>query len=138
MAEIFIPLPVEEVEERKEAPSLTYRLDLDRGRITGKIDGLEAVNQAIRKAIITPRFKCLIYDNQYGSEVEDAIITNDATNEYVETAVEGFIVDALKPDTRILNIYDFAFDFKDDEAYISFKADTIFGETIVEEVISDV
>lgn len=138
MKEIFIPLPVEEVEEKKEAPSLTYRLDLDRGRITGKIDGLEAVNQAIRKAIITPRFKCLIYDNQYGSEIENAIITNDATNEYVETAVEGFIADALKPDTRILSVYDFAVDFKDDEAYISFKADTIFGETIVEEVISDV
>ena len=138
MAEIFISLPVEEVEERKEAPSLTYRLDLDRGRITGKIDGLEAVNQAIRKAIITPRFKCLIYDNQYGSEIENAIITNDATNEYVETAAEGFIADALKPDTRILSVYDFAVDFKDDEAYISFKADTIFGETIVEEVISDV
>ena len=53
---------------------MTYGLDLDKGRITGKIDGLEAVNQAIRKAIITPRWKCLVYDNQYGSEIEDAVI----------------------------------------------------------------
>jgi hypothetical protein len=138
MAEVYIPLPVAEVEEKKEAPSLTYSLDLDRGRISGMVDGLQAVNQAIRKAIITPRFKCLIYDNQYGSEIEDAIITNDATEEYVETAIEGFVIDALKPDTRIIRVYDFTVDFKDDCAYISFKADTIFGETTIEEVIADV
>ena len=74
MAETFIPIPVETVLEAEEQPSLTYRLDLENGRIVGKVDGLTAVNQAIRKAIITPRFKCLIYDPQYGSEIEDAIM----------------------------------------------------------------
>lgn len=136
MADTFIPIPVTQVEPSKEAPSLTYKLDLDTGRIYGKIDGLEAVNQAIRKAIITPRFKCLIYDHQYGSEIEDAVIADDATPDYIETAAEGFIIDALKPDTRILKVYDFSFSFKDDSAYISFRCDTIFGDTTVEEVIS--
>lgn len=135
MNSVYIPLPIAEIEEAQEAPSLTYKLDLDKGRIIGKVDGLEAVNQAIRKAIITPRFKCLIYDNQYGSEHEDAIIANDATNEYIEAATQGFIVDALKPDTRILRVYDFTFEFREDEAFIHFKADTIFGETVIEEVI---
>ena len=74
MAEVFIPIPIDTVTEAEEQPSLTYRLDLEAGRIVGRVDKLEAVNQAIRKAIITPRFKCLIYDNQYGSEVEEAII----------------------------------------------------------------
>lgn len=138
MPDVYIPLPVAEIENAKEAPSLTYRLDLDKGRIAGKIDKLEAVNQAIRKAIITPRFKCLIYDNQYGSEIEDAVISNDATQEYIETAIEGFITDALKPDTRILGVSDFSVLFDNDSAYISFKADTIFGVTAVEEVIANV
>jgi hypothetical protein len=128
-------MPIAEVEEAQEAPSLTYRLDLDKGRILGKVDGLEAVNQAIRKAIITPRFKCLIYDNQYGSEVEDAIIAKDATQEYTEASIPGFVEDALKPDTRILSVYDFDISFEDDKAFIYFKADTIFGETTIEEVI---
>ena len=66
MPDTFIPIPVETVKEAEEKPSCTYRLDLDNGRIVGKVDGLTAVNQAIRKAIITPRFKCLIYDHQYG------------------------------------------------------------------------
>lgn len=135
MESVFIPLPVNEVTEAEEKPSLTYKLDLDAGRIVGMIDGLEAVNQAIRKAIITPRFKCLIYDNQYGSEIQEAIIAQDATPEYTEAVVPGFVKDALKPDTRILKVYDFQFEFRTEGAYIFFRADTIFGETEFEEVI---
>lgn len=134
MAGVYIPIPVTKIDKAGEAPSRTYRLDLDRGRIQGRIDGINAVNQAIRKAIITPRFKCLIYDNQYGSEIESTVIANDATQEYIEAAVPGFVADALKPDTRILNVYDFDFKFEDEKAYIFFKADTIFGETVIEEV----
>lgn len=135
MAEVFIPIPIDTVTEAEEQPSLTYRLDLEAGRIVGRVDGLEAVNQAIRKAIITPRFKCLIYDNQYGCEAEEAIVANDASPEYIEAVAEGFIKDALRPDTRILSINDFQFEFVEDSAYISFRADTIFGETTIEEVI---
>ena len=136
MAEsVFIPLPVSEVTEAQEKPSLTYKLDLDKGRIVGMVDGLEAVNQAIRKAIITPRFKCLIYDNQYGSEIQEAIIAQDATPEYTEAVVPGFVKDALKPDTRILKVYDFQFELRADGAYTFFRAGTIFGETVFEEVI---
>ncbi|KAB0577224.1 uncharacterized protein DUF2634 [Fusobacterium naviforme] len=135
MPEVYIPIPVDEVTEAEELPTLTYRLDLDAGRIVGMVDGLEAVNQAIRKAIITPRFKCLIYDNQYGSEIEDAFIAKDASREYIQAACEGFIRDCLKPDTRILSVYDFAFDFSEDRADVYFKADTIYGETEVKEVI---
>lgn len=135
MADVFIPIPVETVTEAEEQPSLTYRLDLDNGRIVGKVDKLEAVNQAIRKAIITPRFKCLIYDNQYGSEIEESIIAEDATADYIKAVAEGFITDALLPDTRILSVYDFKFEFTDDRAYIHFRADTIFGETEIEEVL---
>ncbi len=135
METAYIPIPIDTVEEAQELPSLTYRLDIDSGRIVGKVDGLEAVNQAIRKAIATPRFKCLIYDSQYGSEVEDAIIAKDADRDYTEAAMEGFITDALLPDTRILSVYDFAVTFDGDQAHISFRADTIFGETVIEEVL---
>lgn len=135
MPDTFIPIPFETVKEAEEKPSLTYRLDLDAGRIVGKIDGLKAVEQSIRKAIITPRFKCLIYDNQYGSEIEDALIAKDATRDYTEAAAEGFVKDALLPDTRILSVYDFRIELTEDYAHISFKVDTIFGKTEIEEVI---
>ncbi|MCD8208771.1 MAG: DUF2634 domain-containing protein [Bacteroidales bacterium] len=131
----FIPIDISEIQEAEELPSKTYKLDLDAGRIVGYVEGLEAVQQAIRKAIITPRFKCLIYDNQYGSEVEDAVIANDATRAYTIAAVEGFVKDAMKPDGRVLDMYDFGFEFKGDDLYISLTADTIYGQVRVEEVL---
>ena len=132
---VFIPVAVGTVEDAEERPSKTYKLDLDRGRIAGYVDEQEAVQQAIRKALLTPRFKCLIYDHQYGSEVEEAVTANDATREYIEAAVPEFVRDALRPDTRVLDVYDFTFELKDDKAYIGFVADTIFGKVSIEEVI---
>ena len=133
--ETFIPIPVETITDAAELPSKTYRLDLEKGRIVGKVDGIAAVNQAIHKAIITPRFKSLIYNHQYGNEAEAAVTAKDATRDYIEATLEGFVRDALRPDTRILSISDFAIDFEGDAAHISFLAETIFGATEVEEVI---
>lgn len=135
MPDTFIPIPVETVSEAEELPSRTYRLDLDKGRISGKVDGLEAVNQAMRKAIITPRFKCLIYDSQYGSELEKAVIAKDATQEYVRATAARFIKDALLPDTRILSVDNVEVEFSGDGAHFRFRASTIFGDTEIEEVI---
>ncbi len=135
MSEIILSTPIETVEEAREAPSRTYRLDLDRGRIVGTIDGIEAVRQAIQKAIITPRFKCLIYDNQYGSEIEETVVAKDASEDYILATAEGFIRDALLPDTRIIDISNFEFDFIGDSAHIKLTAETIFGQTDIEEEI---
>lgn len=132
---VTIPFPIGTITQEQEQPSRTYRLDLSAGRIVGMVDRRAAVEQAIIKALITPRFHCLVYDNQYGSEIIDAIIAKDATHEYIVAAAEGFVRDCLMPDTRILDITDFALKFEHDSAHISFHADTIFGEIEIEKVI---
>lgn len=152
MAEsVVVPIGIDTISDAEELPSKTYKLTLDtarmvgkypdgtevvyHGRIIGSVDGQAAVQQAIRKALITPRFKCLIYDNQYGSEIEDAVTINDATRKYIRSVVPGFIRDCLKPDTRILDVSNFDCEFVEDGAYIKFSADTIFGKIYVQEVI---
>lgn len=130
-----MPFPIDGVEEEQELPSLTYRLDFDSGRIVGMVNGIEAVNQAIRKALLTPRFHCLIYDDQYGSEIKDTVASKDVTPEYLEAELPFLIEDALSVDSRILDVYDFSFQFEGDQVFIHFKATTIFGETVIEEVI---
>lgn len=152
---VYIPLLVTKVEEAAEPPSKTYRLDLEEGRILGMVDGQEAVRQAIHKAIITPRWKCLIYDNQYGSEIEAAVIQSQghASHDYIEAVVPGFVRDALRPDRRITLVYNFVFAFTPedkaklfpdlfeavgddgDAVFVSFDADTIYGTVQVKEVI---
>lgn len=152
---VYIPLPVATVQEAQEPPTKTYRLDLEEGRILGMIDGQDAVRQAIHKAIITPRWKCLIYDNQYGSEIETAVIQSQgrASHDYIEAVVPGFVRDALRPDRRITLVYNFVFAFTPedkaklfpdlfeavgddgDAVFVSFYADTIYGTVQVKEVI---
>lgn len=152
---VYIPLPVATVQEAQEPPTKTYRLDLEEGRILGMIDGQDAVRQAIHKAIITPRWKCLIYDNQYGSEIEAAVIQSmgRASHEYIEAVVPGFIRDALRPDRRVTLVYNFVFAFTPedkakyfpelfdvlgddgDAVFVHFDADTIYGTVQIEEVI---
>ena len=87
MSRVYIPIPISGIEEEKEQPSLTYKLDLDTGRIVGKVDGLEAVNQFILKALLTPRFHCLVYDNQYGSEIKDTVTDESATEELIRAEI---------------------------------------------------
>lgn len=132
---VALPFSISSAEIEKEKPSLTYKLDLDRGRIVGNVDGIEAVEQAIRKALITPRFKCLVYDNQYGSEIEQSVIAGNATEEFIKADLPRLISDALSQDTRIREIKEVNFDFKDNRLYISFIAETIYGTTAISEVI---
>ncbi len=129
-----IEIPFDELEEEAEKPSGTYRLDLDSGRITGRTGGIEAVNQAIRKALITARFHNLIYDDDYGCEAGDAVHDKNVTPEYLETVLPELVKDALSQDTRITDVRNFEISFENDSAYISFTADTIFGETEIREV----
>lgn len=130
-----IEIPIDAIEAESEKPTKTYFLDLDNGRIISTVDGIEAVKQAVRKAIITARYKNLIYDSDYGSEINDMIYDEDATPELIETALPELIKDSLSQDTRILDVYDFEFKFEDDKAYISFFVDTIFGKIDISEVI---
>lgn len=131
---VDIEIPIDEIEEEAELPSRTYRLDIDSGRILGVVDGIGAVNQAIRKAVLTTRFRNLIYGDDYGSEIDEMVYNESATVELIETVVPELIKDALSQDTRIIDVYDFEMSFENDSAYISFKADTIFGETEIKEV----
>lgn len=135
MAAVDIEIPFDEIGEEAEQPSKTYCLDLDKGRIYGKIDGIEAVNQAIRKAILTLRFDNLIYDDDYGCEAEKAVYSKDVTPEYLETAIPEMIKEALAQDTRIIDVSDFKMQFVSDCAQISFKVSTIFGESEITEVM---
>ncbi|MCL1862011.1 MAG: DUF2634 domain-containing protein, partial [Defluviitaleaceae bacterium] len=93
----------------------------------GTADGIEAVAQFIKKALTSPRFRCLIYDTQYGSELKQTIIAGDATPEFVETEIPRLVRDALLVDSRVFEVYGFVISFETENADISFTAHTAFG-----------
>jgi hypothetical protein len=134
---VFIPIPIRELHIRGEQPSKTYKLDWERKRILplGNCDGVDAVKQFIKKTLLTPRFRCLIYDNQYGSELKQTIIADDVTPEFIETEIPRQIKDALLTDSRIFYIYGFLIAFKGEKIHIDFTAHTVFGHLNISEVI---
>ena len=134
------PIPFDSIEYEEEKTTRTYNIDWENGRIVGFVDGQEAMKQHIKKTLITPRFRCLIYTNQYGSEIAETLMQKGVTREYIETKVSFLVTDALIYDPRILRVYNVSVEFKDtypmqDSCIISFDVDTIFGQISQEEVI---
>lgn len=135
MEQVYTPLAIDKVIEEEEKPTKTYGLDLENGRIVGIVDGEDAVRQSILKILLTPRFKCLIYDDQYGNELSEVIIAKDASVDFIKSSAEGFVRDALLVDSRIISIDDFSAKVQGDECYIEFTAETIYGQIYISEVL---
>lgn len=140
MAILQLPLSLSELTDNEVETSKTYRIDWENGRISGKIDGADAMKQFIKKAVLTPRFKCLIYNSQYGSEIKDTLIAPGVTREYIETEISFLIEDALIHDERVLKVYNVSIEFGEtyplqDSAVISFDVDTIYGQIPIKEAV---
>lgn len=115
-------------------PFKTYKMDFEQGRIIGVItDGVEAVKQYIKKTLLTERFKYLIYDDQYGSEIE-MLKTLELSEEAKKVELENAITDALS-DKRIQKLDNFVFKFEGEATYVSFNTYTIYGVIPISEVL---
>ncbi|WNF07485.1 DUF2634 domain-containing protein [Brevibacillus borstelensis] len=121
--------------ESTPQPSRTYALDFATGEVGGMIDGEAAIRQAIRKAVMTARFRYLIYgyEHLYGAELED-LIGQDLPIELLNAEIPRVISEALLVDDRIANVYNFTITREGDGLYVSFYVDTVDGATISEEV----
>ncbi|EMT54706.1 Phage-like element PBSX protein, XkdS [Brevibacillus borstelensis AK1] len=115
-------------------PSRTYEYNFETGEFGGMIDGEAALRQAIRKAIVTARFRYLIYGHEhlYGCDLED-LIGQDLPIELLNAEIPRVISEALLIDDRIADVYNFTITREGDGLYVSFFVDTTEG-TIREEV----
>lgn len=135
---VSVPFEDGEIDDFADQTYRTYRVDLERKRITGMIDEKKAVVQAIWKILSITRFAHLIYDDQYGCDVFNKINDSDLSADYLESDVPVMVEDALLYDERITGVSDFSFEIIDhDSVHISFTASTIYGELPVEGVITD-
>ena len=118
-------------------PTKTYKMELEENsdRISGFTDEQEAMKQAIYKIIRTERYKYIIYDWNYGIELEDLFgmpVTPCVPQ------IERRIREALLQDTRISEVNNFEFDTsKKGVILVKFTAYTEFGEiNITDEEVS--
>lgn len=138
----LLPAVSEEVIEEfdyAEEPSLTYKMRVDledgmAGQIVGHIDGREAVEQAVYKALNTERGEQEIYRNsngvyQYGIEIDDLF---GKPIPYVVPEVDRRVKDCLLQDDRITAVSNFKFDLpRKGVLHFSCLVSTIFGDITI-------
>lgn len=106
--------------------SNTFRIRYESDyKLIGMCDDIEAMKQAIFKIINTERYKYLIYDWNYGIELNDLI---GKPIPYVYAEIERRIKEALLADNRIKEVTDFRFSNNGGDVLCLFTANTIYGE----------
>ena len=111
----------------------SWLYDFERGGVvvdgSGRVviaDGLTAWAQWCIKTASTLRFAHLAYGPDYGCELENA--RKQPTRKAVESALIRVITEALVIDPRTEVIRDFSFQWRGDEAYVSFTAVPVIGD----------
>lgn len=124
MSERFIEV------NRTAEPGFTYEFDFTTKQFTGQmIDEYDAIRQFILKAILTQRFRYLIYTDAYGSEIE-TLIEDNATFAYAEAEMSRFVYEAIVYDDRIESVHSFVIYQVKDELFCDFTVVPIEGTEI--------
>ena len=95
-------------------------------------DGLEAFKVWCIKTVSTERYTCLAYDNDIGTEMEDAM--KEADENAVELAIERTIEEALKVNPRTESVEDFEFTWEPSVVKVKFTVFAVYWESFDLEV----
>lgn len=118
-----------EIEESIET-TRTYKI-ID-NTISGYIDDLEALQQAINNVLNTEKYDYPIYSFDYGIELEN-LLGKDL--EYIKIELKRRIEECLLGDERIISVSDFSFNQDEDSLYCSFNVISIYGEISIDKEV---
>lgn len=105
---------------------LTESTEMD--KISGYIDGLESVIQAIYLILNTERYKFIIYSWDYGVELVDLY---GKPIPYVIAELPRRITEALFVDDRIVDVTDFEFEKIGNSLSVTFKVHSNQGDVSI-------
>lgn len=118
----------------EEQPGLTYKLHIERQRISGYVDELEAYKQAVYKILNTERYAYIIYSWNYGVELKELIGTHPA---YAVPEIERRVKEALMQDDRTERVDSFEFDLsKKGVVAVTFTAHSIYGDVNIQKQVA--
>ena len=113
-------------------PSRTFKMNHDTLTITGTVDQIRAVEQAVFLILNTERYFLLIHSWNYGVELHD-LIGKDP--EYCIPEIERRIREALLQDDRITAVENFQFEVNKKKVLTTFTVFSIYGNINVEKVV---
>lgn len=107
-------------------PNLTYAISFDGKICSGKIDGIEAIKQAIILILNTERFEYDIFSWNYGVELKE--LNGKPKSVFIQAKIQKAICEALLTDDRILKVENFEFKKIKKGLTVSFDVKTIKGD----------
>ena len=117
--------------EIEEQPDKTYKMQ--ETILRGKIEGKEAVRQAVYKILNTERYQYPVYSWDYGIELVDLY---GEPFSYVCPELERRITEALTGDTRIQSADNFTFEQKaGGRILVTFTVHTVYGDIDTEQEV---
>ncbi|EGT2204153.1 DUF2634 domain-containing protein [Clostridioides difficile] len=117
----------------RQEPSKTFKLNMERNKVDGICDDVEALKQAIFLILNTERYEHLIYSRNYGVELNDLI---GEPISYVIPELERRIKEALIQDDRIENVDNFEFENIKGKVHCKFTVHSKYGNIKAEKVVS--
>ncbi len=116
----------------EKLPSQTFRMNHNTLTISGTIDQIQAVEQAVFLILNTERYEWLIHSWDYGVELHD-LIGKDI--EYCIPEIERRVTEALLQDDRITAVENFRFEVNKKKVLTTFVVVSTFGEINTEMVV---
>ncbi|ENY8474665.1 DUF2634 domain-containing protein [Clostridioides difficile] len=117
----------------RREPSKTFKLNIEKSKIDGICDDVEALKQTIFLILNTERYQHLIYSWNYGVELNDLI---GEPISFVIPELERRIKEALIQDDRIENVDNFEFQNIKGKLQCRFSVHTKYGNIKAEKVVS--
>lgn len=125
-----------EVISKKKIP-VEYEINFETGKLTGKtVTGKEAIKVWIYKALMTERYKHIIYTWDYGIELKD-LINKSFDRDFIESEVQRYIKEALLINDYIIEVNNFSMSFEGTLLTCNFTVVTDFGEVNISDKYSN-
>lgn len=105
-------------------PSRTLKLNHNYHLVSGTIDQIQAVEQAVYLILTTERYQWLIFSWNYGVELQN-LIGKDP--EFCIPEIERRIREALLQDDRITAVENFRFEVNKKKVLTTFTVISVFG-----------
>ena len=106
-------------------PTNTHKIIIDKDRVSGYTDGLDAMRQAVYLILSTERYSYPIYSWNFGIELKDLF---GKQMNYVIPVLKLRIEDALSQDDRITSVENFEFETNKNTLTTAFTVKTTQGD----------
>lgn len=116
---------IEDIVEEEKAYK-AFKIDFDKKEIGGIIDGQEALEQAVKMALMTQRYRYPAFSHYYGTDYADVF---EEGEQKAMGKLKNAICDSLGYDERIKAVDNFSFEKKGTNMLVKFRVVSIYGET---------